>query len=281
MQNFFPFVLFLVISIIVTWAAVINGYFNLPFRTVEGPRITIRHVLWIFGAFIFIFLIPAPILMHFLLQLKRLPLSRVQLVLLMQCIIILLMGLFILYYNMMQDRPTLKRVWKDNLFPGAKSVGNDLKIGIISYLIAMPVVVAMAVLAEMVIHMLFGEVVNEQIAIEQLKLALGDPLSLCFALFAILIGAPFLEEYLFRGILQSWLRNKIGYSKAIFVTALFFSMFHYSASQGLFNFPLLVGLFTFGCYLSFVYEKTRSLFATIILHVTFNFISVMRILHMN
>ncbi|MBI3211827.1 MAG: CPBP family intramembrane metalloprotease [Simkania negevensis] len=55
------------------------------------------------------------------------------------------------------------------------------------------------------------------------------------------------------------------------------TLFHLSSSQGVGN----ISLFIFALYLGFLYEKQCSLFASIALHMTFNSISVIRILFYN
>jgi membrane protease YdiL (CAAX protease family) len=88
---------------------------------------------------------------------------------------------------------------------------------------------------------------------------------------------PFLEEVLFRGFLQTWLRRVVGVSGAIWLTALTFALFHFSTSQGADNVELISSLFVLGCFLSFLRERQRSLWAPIGLHAAFNAISILMI----
>ena len=93
---------------------------------------------------------------------------------------------------------------------------------------------------------------------------------------AVIILVPITEEFLFRGLLQSWLKQKLRsplcsilFSSGIFV------FFHYSSQLGLSNIPLLSSLFVLSCMLGYLYERQHSLWAPIGLHCFFNFMSLL------
>lgn len=93
-----------------------------------------------------------------------------------------------------------------------------------------------------------------------LKQAMQQPL---LALLAIGVGAPVLEEALFRGILLPGLARNYGPTKAILQTSLLFGIIHFNPSQSLSAF--LIGLF-----LGWLYVRTQSLWACILVHATNN-----------
>lgn len=93
-----------------------------------------------------------------------------------------------------------------------------------------------------------------------LKGAMQQPL---LALLAMGVGAPVLEEMLFRGILLPGLARNYGPTKAILQTSLLFGIIHFNPSQALSAF--LIGLF-----LGWVYVRTQSLWACILVHATNN-----------
>jgi membrane protease YdiL (CAAX protease family) len=132
----------------------------------------------------------------------------------------------------------------------------------------------------MIVELLFGVQAYEQVAVRYLKMALDSPPLLLTALFIILIAAPFIEELLFRGFLQNWLKSILGAKSAILIASFCFALFHLSASQGIGNISLAISLFSFSCFLGFIYERQRSLLASIGLHMTFNAVSCFRILTM-
>jgi hypothetical protein len=114
----------------------------------------------------------------------------------------------------------------------------------------------------------------EQIPVQSVKLAADDPQLFALTAVAVIVVAPWLEELLFRGFLQSWLRSAIGAKSAIAVSSLIFASFHFSMSLGFNNLEILGSLFLLSCYLGFLYERQNSLWAPIVLHSTFNGINV-------
>ena len=168
----------------------------------------------------------------------------------------------------------MKRIWKDSSYQEGKSIYQDLGYAIVTLGISIPAIISISQITELITVFFFGVSNEEQLAIKYLKLALSSDFTIYIAMFSVLIGAPFLEEYLFRGILQSFLRRKFGSIRALVISALAFSLFHFSPSQGTTNLPLISSLFIFALFIGFLYEKTRSLFATIFLHMTFNSLSV-------
>jgi membrane protease YdiL (CAAX protease family) len=118
----------------------------------------------------------------------------------------------------------------------------------------------------------------EQVAVRYLKLALSSPSMLMIALFMVLFAAPAIEEFLFRGLLQTCLKRFMPIKWAIALSSLCFAFFHFSPSQGIGNISLIASLFTFALYLGFIYERQASLIASFTLHMTFNTVSTLRIL---
>ena len=84
-----------------------------------------------------------------------------------------------------------------------------------------------------------------------------------FQILSIVIFAPFAEELLFRGALYPSLKNA-GYPRFALVTsALLFAAVHA-------KWELMLPLFMLGLSLVWVYEKTRSILAPIVMHASFN-----------
>ena len=96
-------------------------------------------------------------------------------------------------------------------------------------------------------------------------------------LFTIILLAPLIEEILFRGFLQTFIRQHLGSRQAIGITSLLFALFHYAPEQGLGNIPIVGSLLVLALFLGFVYEKRGSLLAPITLHACFNSISVLNL----
>ena len=272
------FFIFLSVAIAISWVAYIKHYYDLPFRMFEGPKLSIKDVMLFFLIFLGMYMLLGPQILKILFQFPILAGNPFVLYSFMQMTIFFMTVVCFFVYGLFQDRHEMSKIFKDYAFPGKQSVSKDIFIGLITWFIALPVVITFSQLAEVVTSVFFGKPEKQQVAVEALKTATDHPVSFVTVLISILIFAPFLEEFLFRGVLQSWIRSKTGAIAAIFISGFAFAILHYAPEQGWTNIPLIASLFVLGCYLGFIYEKSRSLFAPIVLHVTFNFISVIRIL---
>ncbi len=74
--------------------------------------------------------------------------------------------------------------------------------------------------------------VTDQVAVEQIRLSYGRPFLYAITSLAIITLVPLIEELLFRGYLQQWLKKYISPFYSIVLTALIFALFHYSSEQG-------------------------------------------------
>lgn len=178
----------------------------------------------------------------------------------------------------MQKREVIGTVWIHPDRARLPCFLKDFGLGLLTWIIAFPVVVAVSQITESIVFILTGYTGLDQLAIRFLNMAKESPYLLVLALFAILIAAPIIEEFVFRGILYTYLRSKMRRKGAILLSALIFAAFHFSLDQGLSNVSLLASLFCLALFLAFLYERQQSLIAPIALHMTFNSISVIRIL---
>lgn len=91
------------------------------------------------------------------------------------------------------------------------------------------------------------------------------------------VVAPIVEEALFRGVLYQWLRERLGVAPAILLDGLLFACAHLiSGVAGLWK--LLPVLFVMGCLLAAAFQRTRSLFATMLLHGANNALAIVALL---
>lgn len=169
----------------------------------------------------------------------------------------------------------LMRIWKDNT---SDSIVYDFGMGIIAWFLSFPVVVVINDLLDYLIVAVFGPKQYEQAAVRFVKTAMQNPEALIMSMLSVLVFAPIIEEFLFRGCLQNYLKQRLGYKVAVQISAFCFAIFHLTPSQGIGNFSFAISLFILGLFLGFLYEKQGSLFAPIGLHMTFNVVSAMRIL---
>lgn len=155
---------------------------------------------------------------------------------------------------------------------------DDIYFALFAWLISFPIVLFLSQLLDWsVAHLFHVKEIPEQLAVHFLKMTFGNPLYLFLTILTIVFFAPIIEETLFRGFLQSFIRQHLGPKKAIGITATLFAFFHYSPEQGLGNIPIVGSLLALALFLGFVYEKKGSLFAPIALHASFNLISVLNL----
>lgn len=86
-----------------------------------------------------------------------------------------------------------------------------------------------------------------------------------FGLLAVLGGivAPIKEEMLFRGLIYPPLRQALGKGKGMLLTGLFFATLHFDIVRFL---PLFIG----GVVLTWLYERSSSIWPAIVAHGTWN-----------
>jgi len=81
--------------------------------------------------------------------------------------------------------------------------------------------------------------------------------------FIVVIGAPFVEELVYRGFVQAGLQSRINDIVALVATALWFAAIHGRVAE-------MPGLFTFAVVLGVTFHMTRRLGMPIIAHLAFN-----------
>jgi membrane protease YdiL (CAAX protease family) len=158
--------------------------------------------------------------------------------------------------------------------------GRQILMGILTWFISYPVVIAIGQLVAIAVLWLFRQKQIEQVAVRHIKSLTFDPWLFSATVLGVCCLVPILEEFLFRGLLQSWIKKKLGHASwTIVITSIIFALFHYSTSQGVTNIELLSSLFLLSCFLGFLYERQRSLWAPIGLHGFFNAMSILMIIN--
>lgn len=152
---------------------------------------------------------------------------------------------------------------------------SSLILGIFTWFVAYPTMLFIGNSLSWAIRYFTGEDIVDQVAVEQLKSSLKYPLQHQLMSFAVIIIVPILEELLFRGFLQSWLRQQTGRISAIIICSIVFALFHYSTKQGITNIQILPSLFVLSCYLGFLRERQQTVWASVGLHGFFNGMSIM------
>ena len=152
-------------------------------------------------------------------------------------------------------------------------------LGIVAWFICFPVVLAFNQLISIVLWHLSHQPFEEQSLVLTLREVKQYP-SLYLAIAVTIVTlVPFTEEFLFRGLLQTWLKRKFKRPwAAIALTSVIFALFHYSKDQGISNIEVLSTLFLLSCMLGYLFERQKSLWAPIGLHSFFNLMSATMLL---
>jgi hypothetical protein len=170
---------------------------------------------------------------------------------------------------------TRRAIWRQS---GKHSTKSDVQNGLLAFLLASPPVLLLGHILESVTVKIFHLTeMPDQTAVRFVKMTLEHPPYFLLAFLSISILAPLIEETLFRGFLQSFIRKHLGSTQAIWITAVCFSVFHFSFDQGVSNIPIIGSLFCLALFLGFLYEKQRSLLASITLHTAFNTFSLLNL----
>ncbi|GBC96727.1 hypothetical protein HRbin16_02536 [bacterium HR16] len=92
-------------------------------------------------------------------------------------------------------------------------------------------------------------------------------IALAFVL-VVAVAAPIGEELFFRGFVFNVLRNRLHFTSAVWLSAALFALLHASVKNFL---PILV----IGVLLARLYARTGSLWSSVVMHGTFNFLSAL------
>lgn len=271
-------------AIAVNWLAFKKGFYTFPKKGAKtSPLITHGQLFASFGIYLILSLFVAPLLAQFLFKLVHafspsttsLPIIWITGFQFFSMVLIFCLLTSFIYQ---QDHLLFWKIWKDKQQIPCRPIEFDFGIGVLTWFLSFPIVTVIGEVADFILQSFFGLQTYEQAAVRFVKGATDSPLSLVFALLSILVLAPLVEEFLFRGILQNYFKRLLGVKAAILLSALFFALFHFSFSQGLGNVSLMVSLAILGLFLGFIYEKQGSLWTSIALHITFNSISALRII---
>lgn len=256
------------ISLLIISVAAIKGYFklqNTPSFSIPFYTIPIGFLLY-FAAFILIGPFIVKNIGHTFSEIEKIG----------ALIFLSLSAALILIYGFFKMNPILfAKIWKPNI---KATLLQSLKTALTTLLIAIPVITFISWGIDLLIKNIWHiSKIPEQLIINYLMLAKTSPLQLFTIIFSIVVLAPFVEEFLFRGLIHNYIKKKGGKKTAILVTSLLFGFFHYSSSQGIGNYVIIAMIVILGFFLSLIYEKTGSLITSILFHMFFNLLSTLLI----
>jgi membrane protease YdiL (CAAX protease family) len=262
-------ILFLgLIGVLTNSIAYRNGFFKLP--GYPRPPVRFTHVLSVFGIYLgFLFVLP-------LFALRLIGTPSVNSIMTIQFLLVVAMFITLLFYIRTEGRGALTASVKNPMSKSSRLT--DFGLGMLIWFVAFPWVGVMSQICDFILESLFNFKSYEQVAVKYLKENLESAPQMLIALISIVVIAPIVEELLFRGTLQQYLKKYLPVRASIALTALIFACFHFSASQGLGNLSLIPSLFTFACFLGYTYERQGSIFPSIGLHLASNLASSLQIL---
>lgn len=274
---------------IVLWSSLITGlavglrFFQMPATQKNIPsKISLWDLLIAFAVFLTLSMIIAPILGMVVLswhegrwvnmaEITAQPILTAQ----VNILTLFFIGLGMLSFFALLPKTVQEGVWK-NFHPIFKNIGFGLLTWFVSYpwilVISLGITIAFTILG-------IPPVEEEQAAVLLLKSAAENRGFLYLMSVLLITTVPIVEEMLFRGFLQNWLKGFFSFKSALIITSIVFAFFHVTISQGIKNIELVLSLFVLSCFLGFIYERQQSLWAPIGLHATFNALSVIAILH--
>lgn len=149
--------------------------------------------------------------------------------------------------------------------------------GSFSWIIVYPWIIFVGQFISIIVSFFYQGPEINQVAVDHVKKIISYPVLFLVTAAFIVTVIPLIEELLFRGFLQSWIKGLFGTKFAIMITSVMFAFFHFSTSQGIENIELVISLFVLSCFLGFLKEKFSSIWASVGLHSTFNLISILMI----
>lgn len=119
---------------------------------------------------------------------------------------------------------------------------------------------------------LYGYLFDIEIPEDFIKLTKAAPPLLIGVVF--IVGAPIVEELLFRGFLFSHLKNSaLGVYGSIILTTILWTFIHFQ-----YDFSLLIVLFFLGLLLGYIRHKYNSIYLAIVIHAVHNLLATINIL---
>jgi uncharacterized protein len=216
LHNFFVMgLLFASLGIIITLIAQKLHFFR--FKDLPRSSFKIKYSIWGFIGYLCVFFIAAPLIIRLLdpLLKEKVQFSPVILMTLLQTFAMVSVVTYLILFSFIQEKEALKRIWIHPKRFRFQCLLEDFGLGILTWIIAFPAVAFVSQFVEFITYLFTGTTGIDQIAIRYLKMASESPYALVIVLFAMIIAAPVIEEFIFRGLLFSYFKQKFGFNRAL------------------------------------------------------------------
>jgi membrane protease YdiL (CAAX protease family) len=149
----------------------------------------------------------------------------------------------------------------------ARDLGISFKVSLLSrfaaglagFLVAVPTVFSVSLLSQ---YLLKNPGISSN-PIFDLLLQGSPPAGTIYIILAVCLVAPFFEEVMFRAFLYSALKSRWGTGKATAASAFLFALVHGETA-------ILLPVFTLGLILAWLYERSGSLWPSVVCHALWN-----------
>lgn len=141
--------------------------------------------------------------------------------------------------------------------------------GVLAFFIALPAVLAVSTTSLLIMIWMGSPIPKTGHVLLGLVADSHSNLGLAILSISVVFVAPFAEEILYRGVIQTYLVGVLGPSRrwlVLILSGLLFSSVHW----GLVPWPMLPALFVLGVILGWLYETTGSLVPAMLVHGLFN-----------
>ncbi|NGX58460.1 MAG: hypothetical protein K940chlam3_01367 [Chlamydiae bacterium] len=268
---------FVAVATLIAWQL---GFFRIPYRQEEN-EVTVVSTFGIFGLYFFVQMVLVPFFfyigwfilngeesLNFYGHVENKEIGWLSLAMMLST------TLFLLVYSLVLGPGIRKTVWNSGSHGFRGKVKSGI-IGVLTWLITYPWVLIIGQLVAIVMVIYYGESPPEtdQSIVKHLKDVFSDKTLFFMTIASVTIGIPISEELLFRGFFQNLLKKVTSVFWSVVISSVFFSFLHFSTGQGLANWHIVLALFVISCFLGYVYERQKNLWAPIALHITVNSVS--------